>query len=132
MKVFVNIVILSMIAAGGYYFYQQNKSELDKTLESVKNASVESVTGDVINKVKTIDSNDLLELAVDNKELIIDFMQENDINLENIDMQQLKDKLEENGISLENINLNDAGVEEKFKEVIDSVKINIKYFVAEV
>ena len=122
MKVFVNIVILSMIAAGGYYFYQQNKSELDKTLESVKNASVESVTGDVINKVKTIDSNDLLELAVDNKELIIDFMQENDINLENIDMQQLKDKLEENGISLENINLNDAGVEEKFKEVIDSVK----------
>ncbi|MCK5336353.1 MAG: hypothetical protein KAQ67_09325 [Gammaproteobacteria bacterium] len=122
MKVFVNIVILSMIAAGGYYFYQQNKSELDKTLESVKNASVESVTGDVINKVKTIDSNDLLELAVDNKELIIDFMQENDINLENIDMQQLKDKLEENGISLENINLNDAGVEEKFKELIDSVK----------
>ncbi|MDH5425354.1 MAG: hypothetical protein OEY29_10190 [Gammaproteobacteria bacterium] len=121
MKTVVNIIILSMIAGAGYYFYQENKGELNKTIDTVKNTTVESVTKDVIEKVKSIDSSELMELAANNKDMLIELMDKNDIKLENIDMAQLKKKLEENGISLDSINLQDAGVEEKVKDLFNAV-----------
>lgn len=121
MKTVVNIIILSMIAGAGYYFYQENKGELNKTIDTVKNTTVESVTKDVIEKVKSIDSSELMELAANNKDMLIELMDKNDIKLENIDMAQLKKKLEENGISLDSINLQDAGVEEQVKDLFNAV-----------
>jgi hypothetical protein len=122
MKVLFNLIILAMIAGGGYYFYEQNKDQLNETLDSVKNASVESVTEGIVEKVKTIDTDALIELAMDNKELVIKLMDENNIKLEDIDMEQLKNKLAENGIKLDSADLEDVAVKEKIKEVIDSAQ----------
>lgn len=120
MKVIVNLIILSIIAGAGYYFYEQNKEQLNETLKSVKEVSVESVTEGLVEKVKTIDTDELIELAMDNKELILKVMDENDIQLENIDMEALRNKLVENGIDLDKVDMSDAELQEKLKIVMES------------
>lgn len=122
MKVIVNLIILSIIAGAGYYFYEQNKEQLNETLNSVKEASVESVTEGLVEKVKTIDTDELIELAMDNKEQILKVMDENDIKLENIDIDVLKNKLAENGIDLDKIDLSDVELQEKLKTVMESAE----------
>lgn len=122
MKVLFNLIILAMIAGGGFYFYEQNKDQLNETLDSVKNVSVESVTEELVEKAKAIDTDALIELAMDNKELVIKLMDENNIKLEDIDMEQLKNKLAENGLSLESVNFEDKAIQEKVKQVIESAK----------
>ena len=107
MKTLINIIILSIISAGGYFFYQQNKDELNKTLNNVKNASVESVSDKVMEKVKSIDTDDLLKLANDNKELIADYISEKDIKIEDISADSLKALMKDNNISTENINIDE-------------------------
>lgn len=122
MKVLVNLIILSIIAGGGYYLYEQNKEQLNETLNSVKETSVESVTDGLVEKVKIIDADELIELAMDNKEQILKVMHENNIKLENIDMDALKSKLSENGIDLDKIDLSDVELQEKLKTVMESTE----------
>lgn len=119
MKVIVNLVIVSIIISGAYYFYKMNADQLNETLESVTNVSIESVTEELIEKAKTLDTNELIDLATDNKALIIELMDENGIKLENIDVEKFKKMLEENDISLENIDINDAEMKEKLIEVLE-------------
>ena len=107
-----------MIAAGGYYFYQKNKSELDKTLENVKSALVESVTESVIDKAKNIDTDELLQIVSDNKELINSFLEKNAISLDNLEPETLKLLLEENDISLDDISIEE--LKEKLTVAIDN------------
>lgn len=122
MKVIVNLVIVSIIIGGGYYFYKMNADQLDETLENVKNVSVGTVTEGLIEKAQTMDTNELIELAAENKELIVELMDENGIKLENFDMDKLKATLEETGISLENIDINDPEIKKKLAEVIAKEK----------
>lgn len=115
MKILVNLIILSAIAAGGFYFYKQNESELNNTLDSVKNVSVESlsesisesVTKTVIDQARKIDTDELLELVEDNKELINTYLEENNINLDKMDADTLKEILKDQNISLDNINMDE-------------------------
>jgi len=122
MKTIFNIILLVLIAGGGYYFYEQNKSELDKTLDDVKNMSVESVTDTVIENVKKIDTDELMQFAIDNKDKIAELMDEHDINIDNIDMEKLKSEFDNSGLSFENINLDDVEIQKKIKSMIETAK----------
>lgn len=122
MKVLINLIVVAIIAAGGFYFYQQNKEELDKTLDEAKNLSVESVTDAVVEKVKSVDPDKLMDLAIENKERLADFMEENNISLDNVDIDELKSQLEDQGISLENMNLEEDGMKEKLQKMIEAIK----------
>jgi len=122
MKVIINLVIVAIIIGGAIYFYEQNRDELNATLDSVKNASVESVTEAVVEKVKKMDPKVLMDLAIENKEQIADFMQKNDITLENMDVDSLKKSLQDSGISLEGIDMDDADIQQKLKEIIESAQ----------
>lgn len=122
MKVLINLIVVAIIAAGGFYFYQQNKEDLDKTLDEAKNLSVESVTDAVVEKVKSVDPDKLMDLAMENKERLAEFMEENNISLDNVDIDELKSQLEDQGISLENMNLEDDGMKEKLQKMIEAIK----------
>lgn len=122
MKILINLIIVAIIVGGAIYLYEQNRDELNATLDSVKNASVESVTEAVVEKVKQMDPQTLMDMAMENKEQIAEFMDKNDINLENIDVESLKQSLEDSGISLEGINLEDGDVQDKLKEIIKSAQ----------
>ncbi|MDH5391852.1 MAG: hypothetical protein OEY11_01575 [Gammaproteobacteria bacterium] len=122
MKIIVNIVLLVIIAAAGYYVYQQNMDELNATLDNVKSMSVDSMTDVVMEKVKTISSDELIDLALDNKEELLELMRQQDISVENLDMQQLKAKLEESGVKLDEIDLNEPAYQDKLKEMLNSLK----------
>jgi len=121
-KILINLIIVAIIVGGAIYLYEQNRDELNATLDSVKNASVESVTEAVVEKVKQMDPQTLMDMAMENKEQIAEFMDKNDINLENIDVESLKQSLEDSGISLEGINLEDGDVQDKLKEIIKSAQ----------
>lgn len=122
MKILINLIIVAIIVGGAIYFYEQNRDELNATLDSVKNASVESVTEAVVEKVKQMDPQTLMDLAKENKEQIAEFMDKNDIKLENMDVDSLKQSLEDSGISLEGIDLDDIDIQEKLKEIIESAQ----------
>ena len=122
MKVLINLIILIMVAAGGAYFYEQNKEELNKTLDEAKNISIGSVSETIAEKVNAIDTDNLIEFASKNKEMISELMGNNEVNLENMDMEALKEKLNDSGINLEGIDLNDAATKEKLQEAFNSLK----------
>ena len=122
MKILINLIVVAIIIGGAVYFYEQNRDELNATLDSVKGASVESVTEAVVEKVKEMDAETLMDLAMDNKDQIAEFMDKNDIKLESIDVESLKQSLEESGISLESVNLDDVDVQDKLKEIIESAQ----------
>lgn len=122
MKILINLIILAIIAGGAVYFYEQNRDELNQTLDDVKNTSVESVTEAVVDKVKNIDPEELMNLALENKELLKEVMEKNNISLENIDLDALKKTLEEQGINLSDVNLEDAEIKDKLKEVVEASK----------
>jgi len=122
MKTIFNLIILTAIGGGGYYFYEQNKGDLNQTLDDVKNMSVESVTDSVIENVKNIDTDELMQYAMDNKEKIAELMDEHDISLDNIDMEKLKSQFDDSGISFDNINLDDAEIQKKLKSMIEAAK----------
>ena len=111
-----------MIAGGAVYFYEQNRDELNETLDNVKNASVESVTEAVVDKVKNMDPKELMDLAMENKELLQEVMEKNNINLDNIDLEALQKTLDEQGIKLDEINLEDAGIADKLKDIVNSAE----------
>lgn len=122
MKVLINLVVLAIIAIGAVYFYEQNRDELNETLDGVKNASVESVTEAVVEKVKNIDPKELMDLAIKNKELLQETLKNNNINLESIDLEALQKTLEEQGIKLDETELSDASIGDKLKELINSAE----------
>ena len=122
MKVLINLIVLAAIIGGAVYFYEQNRDELNQTLDDVKNASVESVTEAVVEKVKNMDPKDLMDLAMENKELLQEVMEKNNISLDNIDLEALQKTLDEQGINLEEINLEDAGIAEKLKDIVNSAE----------
>ena len=49
-------------------------------------------------------------------------MDKNDITLENMDVESLKQSLEDSGINLEGVNLDDIDLQEKLKEIIEFLK----------
>lgn len=120
MKIIINLIVIGVIVGGAVYFYEQNRDQLNQTLDQVKNASVESVTEAVVDKVKNMDTEELLKLAADNKELLVEMIENNDINLQNTDLNEIKAKLAESGISLDSIDLNDPAVKDQIKKVIES------------
>ena len=120
MKILINLIIIGIIIGGAIYFYEQNRDELNATLDSVKNASVESVTEAVVEKVKEMDPQTLMDMAMENKDQIAAFMDKNDITLESMDVESLKQSLEDSGINLEGINLEDVDLQQKLKEIIES------------
>jgi len=122
MKILINLIVLAIIAGGAVYFYEQNRDELNQTLDDVKNASVESVTEAVVDKVKNMDPKDLMDLAMENKELLQEVMEKNNISLDNIDLEALQKALDEQGIKLDEINLEDAGIAEKLKDIVNSAE----------
>jgi len=122
MKILINLIILAIIVGGAVYFYEQNRDELNQTLDNVKNASVESVTEAVVEKVKNIDPQELMDLALENKEEIAELMEANGITSDNIDMDSLKKTLEDNGVNLEGVDLEDADFKNKLKEILDTAK----------
>jgi len=122
MKTIVNLIILAAIGAAGYYFYEQNKDDLNQTLDDVKNISVETVKDSVIENVKKIDTDELMQYAIDNKEKISELMEEHDISVDNIDMDKLKSQFDESGISFKDINLDDIEVQQKLKSMIEAAK----------
>lgn len=122
MKVIVNIIILAIIVVGAVYFYEQNRDELNETLEDLKNTSVESVTEKVVEKVKNIDPDELVELLKHNKDKIQELVKDNNIDLENIDMDTLKDTLKDSGIDLSEIDLSDSELQKKIKDIVNSSK----------
>ena len=111
-----------MVAAGGAYFYEQNKDALNETLDDAKNISIESVSDTIVEKVSTIDTDQLIEFASENKEMLSELMGNNDTGLESMDMDALQEKLNDSGINLEGIDLNDAETKEKLQEVFNSLK----------
>ena len=122
MKILINLIVLSIIVAGAVYFYEQNRDQLNQTLDDVKNVSVESVTEAVIEKAKSIDTKELLDLALDNKDQLLKLLDESDISLESIDKNKLKAILEEKGMSLDSIDLNSTEVKEELKKVLQSAQ----------
>jgi len=120
MKILVNLIILAIIAGGAVYFYEQNRDELNKTLDEAKNMSVESVTDTLVDKVKNMDPKELLDLAVENKELVKEYLDENNITIDNIDFEALKKSMEEKDINISDLDFNDAGIQEKLKEIVKS------------
>ena len=122
MKILLNLIVLAIIVAGAVYFYEQNRDQLNQTLDDVKNASVESVTEAVIEKAKNIDTKELLDLALDNKDQLLKLMDESDISLESIDKDKLKAILDEKGISLDSIDLKSTEVKEELKKVLQSAQ----------
>jgi len=122
MKILINLIVLAIIVGGAVYFYEQNRDELNQTLDNVKNTSVESVTEAVVEKVKNMDPKDLMDLAMENKELLQEVMEKNNISLDNIDLEALQKTLDEQGIKLDEINLEDAGIAEKLKDIVNSAE----------
>jgi len=122
MKILINLIVLAAIIGGAVYFYEQNRDELNQTLDDVKNTSVESVTEAVVEKVKNMDPKDLMDLAMENKELLQEVMEKNNISLDNIDLEALQKTLDEQGIKLDEINLEDAGIAEKLKDIVNSAE----------
>ena len=122
MKILINLIILAIIVGGSVYFYEQNRDELNQTLDDVKNVSVESVTEAVVEKVKNMDPQELMDLAIENKEQIAELMKANGITPDNIDMDALKKTLEENGVNLEGIDLDDADFQNKLKEIVETAE----------
>jgi len=122
MKTIINLIVLAAIGGAGYYFYEQNKDDLNQTLDDVKNISVESVKDSVVENVKKIDTDELMQYAIDNKEKIAELMEEHDISVDNIDMEKLKSQFEESGMSFEDISLDDIEVQKKLKSMIEAAK----------
>jgi len=119
MKTLINIIILTIIAVAGYYFYQDNKEALNNTLQDVKDVSVESVSESVMKQVKNIDSDILLELAAENKDELINLIRQQDIKIENIDINTMKEQLKENGLNLESIDFNNEENITILKDIIN-------------
>ncbi|MDH5517018.1 MAG: hypothetical protein OEY36_04235 [Gammaproteobacteria bacterium] len=119
MKTLINIIILIILAGAGYYFYQDNKEALNKTLHDVKDVSVESVSESVMKQVKNIDTDILLELAAENKDELFSLIKQQDIKLENIDINSMKNQLKENGLDLEKFDFNNEENIAILKEIIN-------------
>jgi len=122
MKILINLAILTIIVGGAVYFYEQNRDELNQTLDNVKNASVESVTEAVVEKVKNMDPQELLDLALENKEKIAELMAANGITADNMDLEALKKTLEDNNVNLDGIDFEDPGLQEKLKEILETAE----------
>lgn len=128
MKHIIKLIIVLVIIVGGYAVYKKTDGNI--SMDEIKKLSVADMTDSLtslsnvaIEQLNEVNTKELMNFAVDNKDDVLSFLEDNNISLEDVDMNALNKKLEENGLSLEKLGvIKDEATQSRIKELIESVR----------